>query len=67
VRLTRLARGLREAHREVAALERDERPRLTRQLLMITDLAKRDPELAARRLEVFMADLHGRIWAADEP
>jgi hypothetical protein len=49
--LTRLARRLRDAHRRVAVLPSTERPRLTRQLLVITDLAKRDPRLACRRLE----------------
>jgi hypothetical protein len=55
--LTRLARRLRDAHRRVAALSAAQRPRLTRQLLIITDLAKRDPLLAYRRLELFLADL----------
>jgi hypothetical protein len=55
--LTRLARWLREAHRRVAGLPAAVRPRLTRQLLLITDLAKRDPRLAFRRLELFLADL----------
>jgi hypothetical protein len=55
--LTRLARRLREAHRRVAGLPALGRRRLTRQLLIITDLAKRDPQLAVRRLEMFLADL----------
>jgi hypothetical protein len=55
--LTWLARRLRDAHRRVAALSATDRPRLTRQLLVITDLAKRDPQLARRRLEIFLADL----------
>jgi hypothetical protein len=55
--LTWLARRLRDAHRRVAALPAPERPRLTRQLLVITDLAKRDPHLASRRLEIFITDL----------
>ena len=55
--LTVLARRLREAHAQVAAVSGLERPRLTRNLLVITDLAKRDPELAAERLESFMNDL----------
>ncbi|RKS75060.1 hypothetical protein BZB76_3588 [Actinomadura pelletieri DSM 43383] len=54
--LTRLARQLRDAHRAVAPLPSATRRRLIRQLLAITDLAKRDPELAARRLEAFLAD-----------
>ncbi|HEY7485880.1 MAG TPA: hypothetical protein VH912_15560 [Streptosporangiaceae bacterium] len=55
--LTRLARRLRDAHRRVAALPAIDRPRLTRQLLTITDLAKRDARLACRRLEDFLAAL----------
>ena len=55
--LTWLARRLRDAHRRAAVLPATERPRLTRQLLVITDLAKRDPYLACRRLEIFLTDL----------
>ena len=55
--LTRLAWRLRDAHRRVAGLPSAGRRRLTRQLLIITDLAKRDPQLAFRRLEIFLADL----------
>jgi hypothetical protein len=55
--LTRLARRLRDAHRRVAGLPAAGRKRLTRQLLIITDLAKRDPRLALHRLEGFLADL----------
>lgn len=55
--LTVLARRLREAHAQVAKLPVAVRPRLTRNLLVITDLAKRDPGLAAERLESFMNDL----------
>lgn len=57
--LTRLAERLREAHRRVAPLPADTRRRLIRQLLAITDLAKRDPALADRRLAGFLADLDG--------
>jgi hypothetical protein len=36
---------------------------------MITDLAKRDPALAARRLEAFLADVEtgvdGSVWAGE--
>ncbi|MFI0409553.1 hypothetical protein [Actinomadura sp. 3N508] len=56
--LTQLARQLRDAHRAVAPLPAPSRRRLIRHLLAITDLAKRDPELAARRLETFLADFH---------
>lgn len=56
-RLNELAAGLRDAHRAVAALSAEVRPRLTRHLLVITDLAKRDPDLAARRLRAFLTGL----------
>ena len=55
-KLTLLARQLRDAHRAVAPLPAEERQRLIRHLLAITDLAKRDTGLAARRLEAFLAD-----------
>ena len=54
--LTLLARRLRDAHRAVAPLPPEDRQRLIRHLLAITDLAKRDTALAARRLETFLAD-----------
>ncbi|TDB92571.1 hypothetical protein [Actinomadura sp. 7K534] len=54
--LTRLAHRLRDAHRAVAPLPPEDRQRLIRHLLAITDLAKRDAGLAARRLETFLAD-----------
>jgi hypothetical protein len=57
-RLNELAEGLREAHVRVAALPAQVRPRVTRHLLAITDLAKRDPELAMSRLESLMDDLN---------
>ena len=52
--LTTLARQLRDAHRLVVPLPADTKRRLIRHLLAITDLAKRDPELAARRLATFL-------------
>ncbi|MQY03103.1 hypothetical protein ACRB68_11410 [Actinomadura sp. RB68] len=57
--LTRLARRLRDAHRLVAPLPPETRQRLIRHLLAITDLAKRDAELADRRLDAFLADFQG--------
>ncbi|NDU75786.1 hypothetical protein GWI34_24620 [Actinomadura sp. DSM 109109] len=54
--LTQLARQLRDAHRAVAPLPQQDRQRLIRHLLAITDLAKRDAALAARRLDAFLAD-----------
>ena len=56
--LTQLARQLRDAHKAVAPLPQETRQRLIRHLLAITDLAKRDAGLAARRLEAFLADFH---------
>jgi hypothetical protein len=64
-----LARQLRDAHSRVAPLPGHERRRLHRHLLAITDLAKRDPALAARRLESFLTDLETGVersdWAAE--
>ncbi|MCO6011327.1 hypothetical protein NE236_40895 [Actinoallomurus purpureus] len=57
--LNALALRLREAHTRVADLPGALKPRLTRQLLLITDLAKRDPALAVKRLESFMIELDG--------
>lgn len=59
--LTRLARRLRDAHRLVEPLPPADRRRLIRQLLAITDLAKRDPGLAARRLETFLTEFEDSL------
>jgi hypothetical protein len=59
--LTRLAQRLRDAHRMVAPLPPEPRRRLIRHLLTITDLAKRDCELAGRRLEAFLTDFRERV------
>jgi hypothetical protein len=56
-RLNDLADGLRLAHARVGRLPVQVRPQMTRQLLVITDLAKRDAALALRRLESFLEDL----------
>ncbi|MFC0862491.1 hypothetical protein ACFHYQ_09300 [Sphaerimonospora cavernae] len=58
----RLARRLRDAHRRVRALAlpQEEKARLTRRLLSICDVAKRDIAHAADRLDVFIAYLDGR-------
>lgn len=58
--LDALAEGLRVAHARVAGLPTQVRPQMTRQLLLITDLAKRDAALALRRLESFINDLRER-------
>ena len=47
--LDALADGLRVAHARVSALPATVRPRMTRHLLLITDLAKRDAPLALRQ------------------
>ena len=57
--LDALAEGLRQAHARVSALPPLVRPRMTRHLLLITDLAKRDSVLALSRLESFLQDLEG--------
>lgn len=58
-RLNELADGLRAAHLSVAGLPAAVRPRVTRRLLAVTDLAKRDPELALSRLKSLVDDLNG--------
>jgi len=55
--LTLLAVRLRAAHERISSLKGEARMRLHRHLLAITDLAKRDQELAARRLVVFLDQL----------
>ncbi|MEV4077635.1 hypothetical protein ACGFJC_34520 [Nonomuraea fuscirosea] len=52
-----LARRLREAHRRVRMLPVAEKERIARRYLAICDVAKRDPERAAVRLEAFLASL----------
>ncbi|MFI6323889.1 hypothetical protein ACIBG8_40630 [Nonomuraea sp. NPDC050556] len=54
-----LALRLREAHRRVRELplSAEEKGRLARRYLAICDLAKRDPERAASRLETFIEGL----------
>ncbi|MEU8359544.1 hypothetical protein AB0C27_26355 [Nonomuraea sp. NPDC048882] len=52
-----LARRLREAHRRVRMLPAAEKDRIARRYLAICDVAKRDPERAAVRLEAFLASL----------
>jgi cytochrome c-type biogenesis protein CcmH/NrfG len=55
---------LRDAHRRVRLLPADEKERAARRYLAICDLAKRDPERAAARLEAFLACLD---TASDTP
>ena len=55
----RLSAGLRDAHRLVASLDAsaEEKSSITRRLLAISDASKHDLARAARRLDVFLADL----------
>ncbi|GGS74781.1 hypothetical protein ACIBIZ_06895 [Nonomuraea spiralis] len=52
-----LARRLREAHRRVRLLPAADKERAARRYLSICDLAKRDPERAAARLDAFLTAL----------
>ncbi|MFG1704655.1 hypothetical protein ACFLIM_15830 [Nonomuraea sp. M3C6] len=56
-----LARRLREAHRRVRLLPAADKERAARRYLTICDLAKRDPERAATRLDAFLASLDGAL------
>jgi hypothetical protein len=54
-----LSSRLRDAHRRVAALEApdDEKARITRRLLAISDASKHDLTRASSRLDTFLGDL----------
>lgn len=54
-----LARRLRDAHRRVASLEGtdDEKARVARRLIALTDASKRDVARASARLDLLLADL----------
>ena len=54
-----LSSRLRDAHRRVAELDavEDEKARITRRLLAISDAAKHDLTHASRRLDAFLHDL----------
>ena len=63
-----LAGRLRDAHRRVAALEAapDQRARVARRLIALTDASKRDLVRASARLDALLADLDaGRLPVAD--
>jgi hypothetical protein len=63
-----LAIRLREAHRRVATLEAtdDEKARVARRLIALTDASKRDLVRASQRLDLLLADLDaGRIPGSD--
>lgn len=54
-----LARRLRDAHRRVASLEGtdDEKARVARRLIALTEASKRDVARASARLDLLLADL----------
>lgn len=54
-----LARRLREAHRRVGALDLpdDEKARVAKRLIALTDASKRDVVRASARLDLLLADL----------
>ena len=59
-----LATRLREAHRRVANLHAtpDEKARVARRLIALTDASKRDLSRASQRLDLLLADLDaGRV------
>ena len=61
-----LSSRLRDAHRAVASLEAsgDEKARITRRLLAISDASKHDLASASQRLDVFLTDLENG-WRPD--
>ena len=54
-----LAKRLRDAHRRVASMDapEDQKGRLTRRLIALTDASKRDAGRASARLDALLADL----------
>ena len=65
-----LALRLRDAHRRVAALDapEDEKARVARRLLALTDASKHDLARASARLDRLLADLDaGRLPGDDGP
>jgi hypothetical protein len=64
-----LSEKLRLAHRRVASLDVDDeqKARVTRRLLAVTNTSKRDLGGASRRLDVLLADLAGgRLPTSEE-
>lgn len=62
-----LASRLRDAHRRVAALDapEDQKARVARRLIAVTDASKRDLGRASARLDALLADLDaGRLPVA---
>ena len=63
-----LAVRLRDAHRRVAALEAspDEKARVARRLIALTDASKHDVGRASARLDLLLADLDAGLVPPDE-
>ena len=61
-----LATRLRDAHRLVASLDvpNDEKAKLTRRLLALSDASKRDLARASARLDALLADVAGSASAS---
>ena len=65
-----LAGRLRDAHRRVSGLDvdQDEKVRIARRLIALTDVSKRDVVRASARLDLLLADLDARrIGLAGQP
>ena len=63
-----LAVRLRDAHRRVGALQAtpDEKARVARRLIALTDASKRDVTRASARLDLLLADLDAGLLPADQ-
>ena len=64
-----LAVRLRDAHRRVAGLQAspDEKARVAKRLIALTDASKRDVARASARLDLLLADLDAGLVPAEEP
>ncbi len=64
-----LAVRLRDAHRRVAALDvsPDEKSRVARRLIALTDASKHDVTRASARLDLLLADLDAGVVPPAEP
>ncbi len=63
-----LAVRLRDAHRRVATLEAspDEKARVAKRLIALTDASKHDVTRASARLDLLLADLDAGLVPVDE-
>jgi hypothetical protein len=63
-----LATRLRDAHRRVASLKGtpDEKARVARRLIALTDASKHDLQRASTRLDLLLADLDAGLMPAPE-